>query len=188
MDFQPCVQVLQINFSSSYSITHTNNSSSNSSSFQQNRHSNPSLATVLIQCDRCLQVRWISLKLQDQTLSTETIYFQVFLLNFENSIFIQRVEMLHLHILFPSKIRLAALIREPVRVLLSSAHRLLRAARIGVGRIDRLQFSGYFSLRSEISDAMYNLLLCTFCWLSDTNRKTFSLGSVTMLAAIYLKN
>ena len=46
--------------------------------------------------------------------------------------------MLHLHIIFPSKIRLAALIREPVRVLLSSANRLLRAARIGVGRIDRL--------------------------------------------------
>ena len=46
--------------------------------------------------------------------------------------------MLHLHVLFPSKIRLAALIREPVRVLLSSAHGLLRAARIGVGRIDRL--------------------------------------------------
>ena len=69
-------------FSSSYSIIHTNNSSSNSSSSQQNRHSNPSLATVPIHCDRCIQVR---IKLQDQTLSTETIYFQVFLLSFQNS-------------------------------------------------------------------------------------------------------
>ena len=46
--------------------------------------------------------------------------------------------MLHLHIFFSSKRRLPALIREPVRVLFSSAHSLLPAARIGVGRIDSL--------------------------------------------------
>ena len=39
-----------------------------------------------------------SFKLRDQTLNTETMYFQVFLLSFQNSIFIQTVEMLHLRI------------------------------------------------------------------------------------------
>ena len=110
VDFQTSTQMLQVNFSSSYSIIHTNNSSSNSSSSKQNRHSNPSLATVLIHCDRCIQVRSIRTKLQDQTLSNETIYFHVFLLSFQNSIFIQRVEMLHLHILFSPKLRLSPLI------------------------------------------------------------------------------
>ena len=99
VDLQTSIQMLQVNFSSSYSIIQTNNSSSsNSSSAQQNRHSNPSVATVLIQCDCCIQVGWIRIKLQGQTLSTETIYFQVSPLSFQNSIFIQTVEMLHLRI------------------------------------------------------------------------------------------
>ena len=153
VDFQTSIQMLQVNFSS-YSIVQTNNSSSNSSSSQQNRHSNPSLATVLKQRDRCIKVRWIRIKQLDQTLSTETIYFQVFPLSFQNSIFIQKNEMLHLHIFF---VQNSGSPRLSGNQSAFCSHRhiafsLLLVLEL-VELIAGLQFSGYFALRSEISDA-----------------------------------
>ena len=61
--------------------------------------------------------------------------------------------MLHLHIFFKTQA--------------PSAHRRIAFSmlpvRIGVGRIDSLIAVVSIFLRSEISDAMYNLLLCIFC-------------------------
>ena len=73
--------------------------------------------------------------------------------------------------------------------LSSSAHSLLHAARIGVGRIDSL--IAVLSIFPYVVKSVTQCTICCYALFVDCltpTEKTFSLGADTMLAAICMEN